>query len=264
VAATAWVLEDNEGLQFSEIRFVTAVTLHVVDPLDNAVWHTITGDMAPLAQLRPTAQPLAGRFDPAVSVFGALEDDPTSESWNALGELVGPGGTAVLFRAEVMPPPTWTVETTLLGLQMVGDRVAGAPMPEAVVLGPADVDDMLALVDRTKPGPFSSGTRELGHYLGFRRDGVLVAMAGERLRCAGRTEVSAVCTDAAHRGQGLARALVDAVVAHIRDEGRQPFLHVAEENKNARRLYEAMGFEVRTRIPAVVLSAPRGPTSGPD
>ncbi len=256
-------MDVDDGLQLSAISLVTAVTLHVVDPLDNAVWHTITGERSALAQLHPGHEPVAGRFDPSVSVFTAIEDEPTDATWEALAELVGPGGPVVLFRAEISPPPTWPVTTTVVGFQMVGDRVAGAPMAEASVLGPVDTDDMLALVERAQPGPFSPRTPELGRYLGVRRDGELVAMAGERLRCGGRTEISAVCTDRAHRGQGLARALVGAMVAHIRDEGRQPFLHVAEDNKNARRLYEAMGFEIRATIPALVGSAPGRAEPGP-
>ena len=44
-----------------------------------------------------------------------------------------------------------------------------------------------------------------------RRDGNLIAMAGERLHPPGWTEISAVCTDADYRGQGLATRLVHAV-----------------------------------------------------
>ena len=88
------------------------------------------------------------------------------------------------------------------------------------MLGAADVPEMLDLVERTQPGPFLARTVELGTYLGIRRDGRLVAMAGERLHPPGFTEISAVCTDAAYRGQGLATRLVRAVAAGIRRRGR--------------------------------------------
>ncbi len=48
-------------------------------------------------------------------------------------------------------------------------------------LGQADVQEMLDLARRTKPGPFLPRTVEMGTYLGIRRGGPLVAMAGERL-----------------------------------------------------------------------------------
>ena len=96
---------------------------------------------------------------------------------------------------------------------MVGTGVHGEPDPEAVVLTGADAAEVLDLVDRTEPGPFRKRTVELGRYLGIRRDGPLVAMAGERLRVPGYTEISAVCTDPAYRGQGLAARLTRAVAA---------------------------------------------------
>lgn len=64
----------------------------------------------------------------------------------------------------------------------------------------------------------------------------------------GWTEVSAVCTDPAYRGRGLAARLVRAVAAKIEARGRTPMLHAAETNVNAIRLYEKLGFTVRRSI----------------
>ncbi|GAA1631720.1 GNAT family N-acetyltransferase [Nonomuraea maheshkhaliensis] len=96
-------------------------------------------------------------------------------------------------------------------------------------------------------------TVELGVYLGIRRSGELVAMAGERLHPPGWTEISAVCTHPAHRGQGLATRLVLAVAAGIRARGETPFLHAAASNTNAISLYERLGFRLRrsTRVASV-------------
>ena len=66
---------------------------------------------------------------------------------------------------------------------------------------------MMALTALTKPGPFNKRTHELGGYLGIRREGKLVAMAGERLKVPGYTEVSAICTHPEHTGHGYARIL---------------------------------------------------------
>jgi hypothetical protein len=87
----------------------------------------------------------------------------------------------------------------------VRPRRRPAPAPDAARLGAADVPEILDLIDRTQPGPFRRRTVELGTYLGLRSaDGRLIAMAGERLHPAGWTEISAVCTDPAHRRKGLA------------------------------------------------------------
>jgi predicted GNAT family acetyltransferase len=123
-------------------------------------------------------------------------------------------------------------------------------------LGPADVPEMLDLVARTRPGPFLPRTIELGGYLGIRRDGALAAMAGERLRPPGWTEISAVCTDPAFRGNGLASRLTLAVAAAITARGEQPFLHAASDNAAALRLYASLGFRLRRPAKFVVAQAP--------
>ncbi|MFD9074916.1 GNAT family N-acetyltransferase, partial [Streptomyces lasiicapitis] len=96
---------------------------------------------------------------------------------------------------------------------------------------------------------FRERTIELGTYLGIRHEGALVAMAGERLHPPGWTEISAVCTDPAHRGRGLASRLVLAVAYGIRERGETPFLHTAARNTGAIRLYESLGFRLRRHIP---------------
>jgi predicted GNAT family acetyltransferase len=147
----------------------------------------------------------------------------------------------------INPPPSWELVDRIPGVQLVDDGVAAGPDEEAVRLTEADVPEMLALVERTRPGPFRRRTIELGTYLGIRRAGALVAMAGERLHPPGWTEISAVCTDAAYRGQGLGTRLVRAVAAGIRARGETPFLHAAAANTGAIRLYESMGFRLRQR-----------------
>jgi predicted GNAT family acetyltransferase len=127
---------------------------------------------------------------------------------------------------------------------MAGTTMTGVADPEMVVLTETDVPEILDLVERTKPGPFAKRTIEMGHYLGIRRDGRLIAMAGERLRLPGWTEISAVCTDPDFRGQGLAARLTMAVAAGILGRGELPFLHAAATNTDAIRLYEGLGFQV--------------------
>jgi predicted GNAT family acetyltransferase len=113
---------------------------------------------------------------------------------------------------------------------------------------------MTDLVERTRPGPFTARTIELGTYLGVRDEGRLVAMAGTRMRPAGYTEISAVCTDEGHRGRGLARLLVTRMVEEIEARDETPCLHALDSNAGAIRLYEQLGFTVRTVMTfAVVL-----------
>jgi ribosomal protein S18 acetylase RimI-like enzyme len=213
--------------------------------LDNAVWHSLIGPRSHLAERRDRA----ARFDPEVSVFAGLSDDASPEAWDDLADLLGPRGVAVLGRRTLQVPDGWETLMTVAGVQMLAGagldvKLAGEAAPEP--LGPDAVDEMLALIAATDPGPFERRTIEFGGYLGVRSGGKLIAMAGERFRCAGYTEISAVCTDAAHRGRGLASLVTRAVAAQIRARGDEAFLHAAASNTNAIRLYQALGFTVRT------------------
>jgi ribosomal protein S18 acetylase RimI-like enzyme len=220
---------------------VTALTAH---PLDNPAYAALTGPHAHLAERRGNAV----RYPVDVSPFLALPDDPDAQDWADIAALVGPGGIVPLAGVGSPPPPGWEIVMRGAGVQLVDDSIAAAPDDEAIRLTAADVPQMLALVERTKPGPFLSRTIELGTYLGIRRGGELIAMAGERLHPPGWTEISAVCTDPAYRGQGLATRLVHAVAYGIRARGETPFLHAAAENINAIRLYESLGFRLRRTV----------------
>lgn len=221
-------------------------------PLDNPTWTALTGPHRTFALIHGQA----ARYQPDVSPFGVLGFDPGPQAWADLVTLVGPDTVLPLAAMEASPPAGFTVEMALPGVQMIDESVDASPDAEAVRLTAADVPEMLNLVARTKPGPFERRTIELGTYLGIRRGGALVAMAGERMRPPGHTEISAVCTDPAYQGQGLAGRLVRAVAAGIRARGEVPFLHAAATNTGAIALYQKLGFVVRQET---VFSAVRTP-----
>jgi GNAT superfamily N-acetyltransferase len=226
-------------------------TIADVEPLDNPIWHALTGPHARFSQ----GTGLALRYEPEVAAFGALPDDPTPEAWDALDALVGSGGVAILFRTGSFDvPDDWEVALHMPTLQMITSESIGAVDSEFVALTSDDVDDMLALVERTKPGPFFQRTNELGTYLGLRdEDDQLIAMAGERLRFAGYTEVSAVCTDPSARKRGLASRLIRAVAAGIDARAETTMLHVLAENHTAIRVYENLGFVTRAHFDVLIL-----------
>ncbi|WP_237107954.1 GNAT family N-acetyltransferase [Nonomuraea sp. MG754425] len=221
-------------------------------PLDRTARAALTGPHAHLAERRGEVL----RYPVDVSPFAALPDHPAERDWADAAALVGPGGQVSYTADDVLPPAGWEILARGQGVQLVDDGVAAAPDEEAVRLTPADVPEMLALVGLTRPGPFLPRTIELGVYLGIRRHGELIAMAGERLRPPGWTEISAVCTHPAHRGRGLAARLVRAVAAGIRARGETPFLHAAAGNTDAIRLYERLGFRLRRTTVFQVVRAP--------
>ena len=152
----------------------------------------------------------------------------------------------------------------------VPDRVAENAETEIVPLGPADVSEMVALLETAKPGPFASRTIELGTYVGVREGGAgrLIAMGKQRFQLDHHVELSAIAVHPEARGQGLGSAitaylrrdkqgerpsshpdrratayLARAVVAR----GRMPFLHVYPDNP-AMALYARLGFRERARL----------------
>lgn len=232
------------------------------DVLDNAVYASLTGPHAHLARRHGRAVRYLGEVSP----FAALPDEPGGDDWRDLAALVdNPEGVAIAAPC-AEAPPDWTELVRIPCIQMIGAGAdarqdGGFPVaslaPDGLVrLSHDDVPDMLELVAQTKPGPFAPRTIDMGGYVGLREDGRLIAMAGERLRPPGWTEISAVCTAPEHRGRGLATRLVQAVAYGIRERGETPFLHVASTNTAAMRLYEAMGYRPRASFDVVALRPP--------
>ncbi|MDC2960470.1 GNAT family N-acetyltransferase [Streptomyces gilvifuscus] len=221
------------------VTTVDATSSHI---LDNPAWAALTGPHAHFAERIGRA----ARYHQDVAPFHAVSDEDDPRAWADLARLVGPGGTAAV-RGVTEAPDGWEVVSLGHGVQLVDTSLRAEPDPEAVRLGPQDVPQILDLIARTEPGPYRRRTVEMGTYLGIRHRGRLIALAGERLRPPGWTEISAVCTDPDHRGRGLATRLVRAVAAGIKERGEHPFLHAAAANTNAIRLYESIGFTLRCR-----------------
>ncbi|MEU3983361.1 GNAT family N-acetyltransferase [Streptomyces sp. NPDC026672] len=227
--------------------------------LDNPVHASLSGpQQAHLARGRGRAL----RYLDDVAPFLGLPDRPTEQDWADAADVVGDGTAAFVHHLGAIPQ-AWTVLDRFDVTQMIASETTrGASDTRAVLLGPADVPEMVDLARRTAPGPFGTRTIELGTYLGVRQDGVLVAMAGERMRAAGWVEISAVCTAPEHRGKGLATGLVRTLTARITDRGERAFLHVVATNTGAVRLYGTLGFEVRRELPLTVLRRPEPGASG--
>lgn len=127
-----------------------------------------------------------------------------------------------------------------------------------VRLGEPDAAEMLALATLTEPGPFLRHTHRMGSFFGIRVGGRLAAMAGERFRFPGCTEVSGVCTHPDFRGHGFARRLSRHVAAAIAARGETAFLHAWKSNVAAISLYETLGFQWRCEVNVAVVERESG------
>jgi ribosomal protein S18 acetylase RimI-like enzyme len=222
-------------------------------PLDHVIWRALTGVQRRFAEGDEGAR----RYPAAVAPFAATIDwEPVS--LNSLLTLIGTGDDRIaLFTPEELSPSSeFSIARRDAVDQMVlVDANACAPPSTTVVtqLSEVDVPEMLALASLTQPGPFGPRTVELGDYWGLRREGVLVAMAGERMRLDGFTEISAVCVHPAYRGQGFAADLVRLLVTSIVARAETPFLHVFSSNTAAIALYQKLGFALRRQMHLLVL-----------
>jgi predicted GNAT family acetyltransferase len=196
----------------------------------------------------------ARRFAPDIGPLAAARDD-SPESLAALAELLPEDGTLLLLQADAIIVPTGAVAvTTAPGVQMVAERLVPAPSDAPIErLTDADGPAMLALAALTKPGPFAPRTPSLGEFWGVKERGILVAMAGERMKHEGFTEVSGVCTHPGARGRGLGRSLSAVVAARVLERGETPYLHAYAKNTVAIHLYESLGFRLRREMNVAVL-----------
>lgn len=199
----------------------------------------------------------AWRYDPLVSPFAAVEnDDP--ESLQNLADLVRPGEAIVMVRtAPIVVPAELEVVSYARVVQMVATKALVAGTDDRLVpLSEENDEEAHALATLTKPGPFARKTMRMGKFWGVFEEGRLVAMAGERLRQPGWAEISAVCVHPDQRGKGLARVLSTRVTADLQARGERPYLHCYETNQGAMRLYESLGYRLRTGLNVMVARKP--------
>jgi ribosomal protein S18 acetylase RimI-like enzyme len=222
--------------------------------LDNPAWAALNSIQAGFAQGTDRAK----RYRRNVLPFIACLDDIES-----LNPLISPGESFYMIGNLPPLPDGWVIEHELPCAQMVlssgyqlpaesENHITALPedhLPVSVsLLSEADSNAMYDLINSVQPGYYNSDTRLLGNYYGIREEDRLVAMAGERMRMTGFSELSAICTLPGFTGRGYAQQLISHICRYHKLSDTISFLHVALTNQRAIRLYEHLGFEHRRTI----------------
>lgn len=217
--------------------------------LDNPVWFSLTESHAQFSVGHAdTNNPADVKFyHPDYCPFGGfISLNSTEKHLKEYSELA-----ASFYVVGEKPnfPAALTLNKDLVCLQMLLSANIEVDILENIVpLKAAHKADLLRLVNLVQPGYFKDKTPKLGNYYGIYKDHQLVAVTGERMKMDAYTEVSAVVTHPEHTGKGYAKQLVAHTSKQIFLENKTPYLHVAESNIGAIKLYEKLGFVTRRKI----------------
>ena len=222
------------------------------DLLERPIWHALSTRQAMLG----VGEGAARRYREDISPFVACRDDGEAALADVVALLPDKGWLLFLQAGEPPLPPGCRAVERGVGVQMVAEGFDPIDPPTGIErLSEDDWPAMLALATLTKPGPFRARTPEFGQFWGVKdASGRLLAMAGERLKVDGMSEVSGVCTHPDARGRGLAEQLSAHVASEIVRRGETPFLHAYADNAGAIRLYGRLGFVLTREVSALVVA----------
>lgn len=234
------------------LRGCAGILRHMPGFVANPYWIALTTEQRAFA----IGSAGARRFPADVLPFAAVEA-PTAACVRALHDVLAPGEAVFVADGgqnggKELSVAVREADCGLLvagehpGLQMhhagaILEEVVRETLPVVSLTG-EHADEMVALTDVAFPGFFRRRTCALGTYVGIRDRGTLVAMAGERLRLPGQSEISAVCTHPEYLGRGYAARLVTHLLRLHRARGVASMLHVLADNRRAIALYERLGF----------------------
>lgn len=166
-----------------------------------------------------------------------------------LDKLIDPNESFFIIGEMSELPSNYLIERSIVCLQMIcTTEISINTSANIVQLHEKEADQMAALTQLVMPGYYKYDTRLMGDYYGITDNNELLAMAGERIRLNGLTEVSAVVTHPAFTGRTYAQQLVAKVVNKNLAAGNIPFLHTGQKNLRAISMYEYLGFKKRRII----------------
>lgn len=187
-------------------------------------------------------------YDPDYCPFGGAVNDNETESGIAAYASLTDNFFVIGNRPDINDKVQ--IEGELVCNQMVLDHRIDIDIHENIIeLHTEDQrNDLFKLVNLVQPGYFKNKTADLGSYYGIYKNDQLIAVTGERMKMHGYTEMSAIITHPEQTGKGYAKQLIVHASNRIFNESKIPYLHVADTNFNAIKLYEKLGFLTRKKI----------------
>lgn len=218
----------------------------MISPLDNPVWEALCSKQSHFN----LGNQVLKYFPANVAPFVGLQNWTGNDLQELINHLPAERSFSFMIAKDVTLPASFDITFTTPLYQLYCPVLMPFANPGISIrrMGNADVPQMLALTETTKPGPFYERTIDFGNYVGIFNNDQLVVMAGERLKVNGYTEVSAICTHPDFLGRGYASFLLSKISEHIVNEGNIPFLHVRQDNSRAIGVYKKLGFQIRTDV----------------
>lgn len=215
--------------------------------LDNPVWHSLQSSHKVFA----SGNEIIKRYQPDFLTFLGCEA-PLTVNLDHIDQWITPGENFFMVGDLPKLSNNWRLNARLDCVQMVCNELYFDAVDrdnKIVPLTENHREEMLQLINLVQPGYFLKNTPLLGDYFGIIHEDKLVAMAGERMKMIGFTEISAVVTHPQHTGKRYAKQLVAHVSQKNIEHKTVPFLHFVSSNIRARKIYEMLGYTERRIIP---------------
>ncbi|UUC44833.1 GNAT family N-acetyltransferase [Flavobacterium cerinum] len=212
-------------------------------PLDNPVYHSLhethqhlSIEYNGMACYNPDYCPFGGFINPDATENSIAQYARLTDTFFIVGEKPCFGNSVKL------------TNELICDQMILSEPIPVSEQQEITLLQEHQRKELLELVNLVQPGYFKIKTPEMGRYYGIYKNGILVAVTGERMKMNRYTEISAVVTHPDHTGKGYASQLVTYVANMIFQENKIPYLHVASSNTRAIAVYEKLGFVTRRKI----------------